>query len=96
MTDYEIVKRSNSADVEIRLVSGVYEVYADGESIVRTRVFASAVAEFEDAVYSRTAKKRSRIAAERANGAYREMANENGAQRSSRAQRGGKGGRGGV
>jgi hypothetical protein len=96
MTEYEVVRRNASADVEIRLVSGVYEVFAGDDLVVRTGVQASAQAEYEEAVYARSEKQRAKLAAERANDAYRALAQENGAQRATRASRGGKGGRGGV
>jgi len=73
-----------------------FVVLAAGVVVVRTRVETLANAEFEEAVERLAAPFKSRLAKERAAGAYAALASENGAARTSRAQRGGKGGRGGV
>lgn len=97
MTAYEVIKRNERADAEIRLLAEVYEVWVDGVRIRSTRVLASAMADYEDQVEKRTADVRALIARERAIGAYRDMAGENASARASKSKSGGgAGGRGGV
>lgn len=97
MAGYEVIKRNERADAEIRLLSGVYEVWVDRTRMTRTRVLASATADYEDQVEKRNADIRALIARERANGAYKDMAGENAAARAGKSKSaGGAGGRGGV
>ena len=94
MAGYEVIKRNERADAEIRLLSGVYEVWVDRTRMTRTRVLASATADYEDQVEKRNADIRALIARERANGAYKDMAGENAAARAGKSKSAGGAGLG--
>lgn len=96
MTAEEIIKRHDSADVELRRVGSVFQVWCAGMKVIETRVLTLAVIEYDEAL-ARALPQRAKLLAQlRAEVAYGSMRRDNEARRASGAARGGKGGRGGV